>query len=129
MTRIDPIIAVKDITASAAWYMRILGLQNLHGGSHFATLAAPDGEFVLCLHPWGEHGHPTMMDRSITPGNGLILYVRTSRLQEARKTVQDMGWKVEEDLHLNINSRHREFAVRDPDGYYVIITEQHEYEG
>lgn len=129
MTRIDPIVAVKDVEASAAWHMRILGLQNLHGGAHFATLAAPDGEFVPCLHAWGAHEHPTMLDPRTTPGNGLIPYVRTACLQEARKAVQEMDWKVEEGAHLNPNSRKREFAARDPDGYHVIFTEQHEYEG
>jgi hypothetical protein len=36
---------------------------------------------------------------------------------------------VEEDIHLNPNSTKKEFSLRDPDGYYLTITEFHTYEG
>ena len=73
MTRLDPIIAVKDIEASSRWYQKIFELRNNHGGDHFSVLMSEDDEIILCLHKWEEHNHPTMTNASITPGNGLLL--------------------------------------------------------
>ncbi len=72
MTRLDPIIAVNDIKASAKWYEQIFGFKNAHGGKDFATLKSEDDEIILCLHKWGEYRHPSLIDQSIKPGNGLI---------------------------------------------------------
>jgi hypothetical protein len=38
------------------------------------------------------------------------------------------GCVIEEDIHLNPNSRRKEFFIRDPDGYFLTITEFHKYE-
>ena len=40
-----------------------------------------------------------------------------------------MGYPVEEEVHLNPNSRKKEFSLRDLDRYYITITEYHKYEG
>lgn len=70
-----------------------------------------------------------MTDPRITPGNGLILYFRTDKMNAVRENVREMGTAVEEDIHLNPNSRKKEFSLRDPDGYYLTIAEFHEYKG
>ncbi len=70
-----------------------------------------------------------MTDPKITPGNGLILYYKTDSLNAVRANVERMNWPVEEDVHLNPNSRKKEFSLRDPDGYYLTVTEYHQYEG
>lgn len=70
-----------------------------------------------------------MMNPEITPGNGLILYFRTEHLNSIRQNVEKTGGTVEEDIHLNPNSGKMEFSLRDPDGYYLTITEFHTYEG
>lgn len=127
--KIDPIIAVKDIEASSKWYQTVFGCRSMHGGTEFDILVSEDGEILLCLHPWGTHEHPTMADASITPGNGLLLYFRTENWNGIRQNVEKMGWPVEEDVHLNPNSRRMEFSFRDPDGYYLTVTEFHRYEG
>ncbi|HNP19520.1 MAG TPA: VOC family protein [Fulvivirga sp.] len=129
MTKIDPIIAVKDVEVSSNWYQAILGCKRTHGGDEFAVLVSENDEVLICLHKWGEHEHPTMVNPSITPGNGLILYFKMENLDEIRDNVKKMGYPVEEELHLNPNSTKMEFALRDPDGYYLTITEYHEYEG
>jgi hypothetical protein len=46
-----------------------------------------------------------------------------------RRNVEKIEGRVEEDIHLNPNSRKKEFSLRDPDGYYLTITEFHRYEG
>jgi len=127
--KIDPIIAVKDVEASSKWYQTVLGCRSSHGGEKFEVLTAIDGEILLCLHKWGEHGHPTMMNPNITAGNGLILYFRTDKMEKIRQNVENMGHEVVEDIHINPNSMKREFSLTDPDGYYLTITEFHQYEG
>lgn len=127
MIKIDPIIAVKDLNASARWYQAVLGCGST--GQHFIRLISDKDETLLCLHNWGEHDHPTMKNPEITAGNGLILYFRTDKLNEIRHNVEQLGCPVEEDIHLNPNSGKREFSLRDPDGYYLTITEYHTYEG
>jgi predicted enzyme related to lactoylglutathione lyase len=129
MTKIDPIIAVKDVQASSRWYQQVFNFKNRHGGNEFAVLVSEEDEIVLCLHKWGEHHHPTMTDSGIPAGNGLILYLRTKNMETIRAKVEKIGGSIEEDIHLNTNSLRKEFALRDPDGYYLIITEFHEYEG
>ena len=129
MTKIDPIIAVKDVEASSKWYQSVFDCGSMHGGKEFDILVGENDEILICLHKWGEHGHPTMNDPGITPGNGLILYLRTENMNLIRQNVEKIGGVVEEDIHLNPNSRRKEFSVRDPDGYYLTITEFHKYEG
>ena len=126
---IDPIIAVANIEASTAWYTEFFGFRNAHGGDHFAVLTEEEGEVVLCLHAWEAHGHPSMADRSIPAGNGLILYFRTPHWEAILKRVKAKGVKLEEELHTNPNSLKKEFSLRDPDGYYLSVTEYHAYEG
>ncbi len=50
-------------------------------------------------------------------------------MEQTRENVNKTSSVVEEEIHLNPNSLKKEFSLRDPDGYYVTITELHEYEG
>ena len=129
MTKPDPIIAVKDVEASLKWYQAVFGCRSMHGGKEFDILVSDDDEILICLHQWGQHGHPTMVDPNITPGNGLILYFRTHNMEAIRENVEKMGWPVEDDINLNPNSTKMEFSLRDPDGYYLTIPEFHKYKG
>ncbi|HYF68980.1 MAG TPA: VOC family protein [Ohtaekwangia sp.] len=129
MTKIDPIIAVRDVEASSTWYQSVFGCSSMHGGKEFDILVSETNEVLLCLHKWGEHGHPTMLNPGIAPGNGLILYFRTENINTIRQNVEKIGGNVEEDIQLNPNSTKLEFSIRDPDGYYLTITEFHKYDG
>ena len=129
MTRLDPIIAVKDIGASSKWYQKIFELRNSHGGDHFSVLVSDDNEIILCLHQWKEHNHPSMINPSITPGNGLLLYFRTENINKIYQNVLKAGCVIEEDIQLNTNSLKKEFSFRDPDGYFLTVTEFHKYDG
>ena len=130
MIKTDPIIAVKDVEASSSWYQQVFECRRVHGGNDtFAVLVSENDEVLLCLHKWEEHNHPTMTNPGITPGNGLILYFRTDSMSAIRKNVEKIGVIVEEDIHLNPNSLKMEFSIRDPDGYFLTITDFHKYEG
>jgi len=129
MTKLDPIIAVKDVEASSKWYQSVFNCRSMHGGKDFDILVSENDEILICLHKWGEHDHPTMADPNTTPGNGLILYFRTENMETVRDNVERIGSLIEEDVHLNPNSTKNEFSLRDPDGYFLTITEFHKYEG
>jgi len=126
--KIDPIIAVKDVKTSSEWYQSIFGWRSIHGGNEFDVLVSED-EIAICLHKWEAHGHPTMADSKITPGNGLILYFRTENMDEIHQNIEKIGYSVENEIQLNPNSGKREFSLRDPDGYYLTISEFHKFEG
>lgn len=129
MTELDPIIAVKDVNASSQWYERIFALKRVHGGDSFSVLVSGDNKIILCLHKWGEHHHPTMNDSKVPAGNGVLLYFRTENLNEVYLNAINAGCVIEEEMHLNTNSLRKEFSLRDPDGYYLTVTEFHRYEG
>lgn len=129
MSKIDPIIAVKDLNISVAWFESIFGWKRTHGGQDFAVLEDDKEEIVICLHKWGEHQHPTMMSPKITRGNGLILYYKTNDIETIRQKLREMNHPVDEDIHLNPNSGKMEFSLRDRDEYYWTVTEYHKYEG
>lgn len=128
MIKIDPIIAVKDIEGSSQWYQSVFGCKRTHGGNDFAVLKDENDEILICLHKWGEHEHPTMKNPGITPGNGLILYFKSDNWDLIHLNIKKMGYPLEKDIHINPNSLKKEFSLRDPNGYYITITEYHEYE-
>ena len=125
--KLDPIIAVKDVEASAKWYEKIFGFQKAHGGGDFAVLVTENKEVILCIHKWGTHEHPTLKDQNVIAGNGLLLYFRTHNIKAIRKKVEEEGCSIEEEIHMNPNSLKKEFSLRDPDGYFLTVTEFHTY--
>lgn len=129
MVKLDPILAVKDVLSSARWYEELFGLKNKHGGSNFAVLQDESGETVICLHEWGSHNHPSMTDPTILPGNGLILYFKTTDFESVRGKAEEMKVQIIQDTHRNTNSNRLEFSIKDLDGYYISITEYHNYQG
>lgn len=125
MMKLDPIIAVRDMEASCRWYKDLLGCECQ--GEHIKNLIDESNQVLLCLHVWEEDDHPTMKDFSITPGNGLILYFRVPDLGAIRENAKRLKARIDEEIHTNPNSRVREFSLWDLDGYYLIITEYHDY--
>ncbi|MBU0697658.1 MAG: VOC family protein [Bacteroidetes bacterium] len=129
MTKLDPIIAVKNVEASVNWYQQVFGFKNLHSGENFAVLATENEDIILCLHKWGEHEHPSLTDQTTIAGNGLLLYFRTDNMENIRNKIDKIGSLVVEEIHLNTNSLRKEFSIRDLDGYFIVVTEFHIYEG
>lgn len=127
--KIDPIIAVKDVGESSRWYQSVFNWKSMHGGDEFEILVSSQNEILLCLHKWGAHEHPTMRNSEITPGNGLILYLRTENIEEIRENLRQMNYDLEVDIQRNPNSGKKEFSVVDPNGYYLTISEFHKFAG
>lgn len=125
MKRIWTIIGVRDVRASFKWYQSLFGQPATDPGhDHFGQIVDADGTVLLCLHSWGEHEHPPLMspDR-VTPGNGLLLFFRVDDYDACLKNARALLDRFEEEPHLNPNTRTREVSFRDPDGYYVTISE------
>jgi hypothetical protein len=56
------------------------------------------------------------------PGNGLLLFFRVDDFDMSLKRARTLVDRLEEEPHVNPNTRTQEFSLRDPDGYYVTIS-------
>jgi catechol 2,3-dioxygenase-like lactoylglutathione lyase family enzyme len=124
MKRTWTIIGVSDVPGSFKWYQSLFG-QPATPPAHrdFGQLVDADGTVLLCLHQWGVEDHPSLMSRSDgAPGNGLLLFFRVDDYEEALKRARALGQALEEEPHVNPNTRTNEFSLRDPNGYYVTIS-------
>ena len=127
MKRTWPIIAVSDVPVSSEWYQTLLGAANNHPGDlTFAQLLDDDGTVLLCLHHWGDHGHPSLMSPSKgAPGNGLLLFFCVSDFDSALKSAHTLTAQLAEQPRVNPNTRAMEFSLQDPDGYYITVSAFH----
>ncbi len=124
MKRTWTIIGVNDVPRSFKWYQSLFGQPKAQPGhSDFGQILDSDGTVLLCLHQWGAHEHPSLMSPDhAQPGNGLLLFFRVDDFDETLLRAQSLVGKLEEEPHLNPNTETREFALRDPDGYYIIVS-------
>ena len=91
--------------------------------TYFGQILDSDGTVLLCLHQWGAHEHPTLMSPdTASPGNGLLLFFRVDDYEMALKRARALVTRLEEEPHVNPNTRTKEFSLRDLDGYYVTIS-------
>jgi len=125
MKRIWTIIGVSDVPDSFKWYQSLFGQpRTAPAHDHFAQLLDSDGTVLLNLHQWGAHEHPSLMScDAATPGNGLLLFFRVDDFEMSLTRARALGVRLEEEPHTNPNTRTQEFSLRDPDGYYVTISE------
>ncbi len=124
MKRTWTIIGVADVARSFRWYQSLFGQpETTPAHADFGQILDADGTVLLCLHQWGAHEHPTLTspDRA-QPGNGLLLFFRVDDFDATLLRARALVAGFEEEPHLSPNTGTREFALRDPDGYYVIIS-------
>ncbi|NOQ74867.1 MAG: glyoxalase [Crocinitomix sp.] len=81
------------------------------------------GNFILNLHVWGEHEHPTLTKSATNNGNGLILYLKVQDLEKCWEKAKLQGTTIEFEPQLNESSGQKEFALRDLDGYYLLVSQ------
>jgi catechol 2,3-dioxygenase-like lactoylglutathione lyase family enzyme len=125
MKRTWTIIGVANVPASFQWYQSLFGQPPARPAhDYFGQILDSDGTVLLCLHRWGDHDHPSLTspDRA-TPGNGLLLFFRVDDFDLALQRARSLVTRLEEEPHVNPNTQTREFSLRDPDGYYVTISE------
>src|SRR5215212_6375387 len=124
MTRTWTIIGVSDVPGSLNWYQSLFGQpETPPSHDHFGQILDTDGTVLLCLHRWGAHEHPSLMSPAASAGNGLLLFFRVDDYAMALERARGLVDRFEDEPHVNPNTRTREFSLRDPDGYYLTISE------
>jgi catechol 2,3-dioxygenase-like lactoylglutathione lyase family enzyme len=124
MKRTWTIIGVADVASSLKWYQSLFGQkETTPAHDYFAQVLDSDGTVLLCLHQWGAHEHPTLSSPDhASPGNGLLLFFRVDDFDEALPRARSLVTIFEQEPQVNPATGTREFALRDPDGYYVMIS-------
>src|SRR5829696_9594754 len=124
MKRTWTIIGVGDVARSCRWYQSLFGQpQTAPAHDYFGQILDADGTVLLCLHQWGSHEHPTLTSPGLSqPGNGLLLFFRVDDYDETLLRARAIVAKFEEEPNVSANTGTLEFALRDPDGYYVMVS-------
>jgi catechol 2,3-dioxygenase-like lactoylglutathione lyase family enzyme len=125
MKRTWTIIGVRDVPASFKWYQTLFGYStDLPAHTYFGQIVDSDETVLLCLHAWGVHEHPSLTSpQHAPPGNGLLLFFRVDDFDRTLRRARSLVVRFEEELHVNPSTQTREFSLRDPDGYYVTISD------
>jgi catechol 2,3-dioxygenase-like lactoylglutathione lyase family enzyme len=125
MKRTWTIIGVADVARSTKWYQSLFGQPHVAPAhDYFGQIQDADGTVLLCLHRWGDHEHPSLSTPDhAQPGNGLLLFFRVDDFDATLSRARALVSELEEEPALSANTGTREFALRDPDGYYVMISE------
>jgi len=124
MKRTWTIIGVADVARSLSWYQSLFGQpKSAPAHDYFGQLLDTDETVLLCLHEWGAHDHPTLSspDHAV-PGNGLLLFFRIDDFDDALIRARTLVPQLAEEPRVNPATGTREFALRDPDGYYVMVS-------
>jgi catechol 2,3-dioxygenase-like lactoylglutathione lyase family enzyme len=125
--RPQPLLAVRDVRASARWYATLLGATRTSelmssDHDHLYDRLLVDGALVLQLHAWDEEDHPNLVDPDGgRNGHGVLVWFELDDLDAAVDRARRMRAQVVEDVHVNAAPRHREMWLRDLDGYLVVI--------
>ena len=121
--RSEPMIAVRDVPASAAWYCRLLDCTADHGRSDFDRLVQ-DGEMLLMLHTWGGGEHGGMKDPGDgAVGNGFVLWLRVNDVDAIHARAVELGAEILTPPWDNPQAGWRECSLRDPDGYVIAVAQ------
>lgn len=124
MKRTWTIIGTEDVTRSFRWYQTLFGQpQSAPAHDYFGQLRDEDGEVLLCLHRWGDHEHPTLLSpESAKPGNGLLLFFRIDDFDATLDRARKLDGALAKEPEVNPSTGTREYALWDPDGYYVMFS-------
>ena len=124
MNRTWTIIGVRDVRSSFRWYQSLFGQPGTAPAhDYWGQILDVDGTVLICLHEWGAHEHPSLSSPdSAAPGNGLLLFFRVDDYEAALKRARTLVARFEQEPEMNPNTVTMQFTLRDPDGYYVMIS-------
>ena len=118
----EPMIAVRDVRASAAWYRNLLGCASDHGRPDFDRLVA-DGQVLLMLHQTEAEEHGLLKPVPGATGSGFLLWIYVDDLDAVFARAKKLKAPIVVKPHANPAAGWREFTLRDPDGYHLAIAE------
>jgi catechol 2,3-dioxygenase-like lactoylglutathione lyase family enzyme len=125
--RPQPLLAVRDVRASARWYATLLAATRTSelmssDHDHLYDRLLVDGALVLQLHAWNAEDHPNIVDPGGgRNGHGVLVWFEVDDFDGAVERARALRAEVVEDVHVNPAPGHRETWLRDPDGYLVVI--------
>jgi catechol 2,3-dioxygenase-like lactoylglutathione lyase family enzyme len=122
--RPQPLIAVRDVRASGRWYLQLLAADELpeHPHRDFYDRLLRRGHLLLQLHAWDVENHPNLVAATAgRPGHGVLLWFEVDDFDATVERARSLRVEIIEEPHVNPAPRHREFWIRDPDGYVVVI--------
>ncbi|MHC4938476.1 MAG: VOC family protein [Planctomycetota bacterium] len=122
--RPQPLIAVRDVRESAAWYATLLGLPEPEKGGHGDVYARlMDGEdLVLQLHRWDDEEHPNLVNADAAPhGHGVLLWFEVADFDAAVERAAALGAEIVHEPRFNPYARHHGIWLRDRDDYVVVL--------
>jgi len=119
------IIGVGNVGDSLRWYQTLFGQPAVPPAhDYFGQVLDTDGTVLLCLHEWGAHEHPSLLSpENGTAGNGLLLFFRVDDFDLTLQRARSLAGQLEDEPRINPNTQTREFSLRDPDGYFVTISD------
>jgi catechol 2,3-dioxygenase-like lactoylglutathione lyase family enzyme len=123
----QPLVVVRDVTASSRFYQQVLAAESGHGGDEYEQIVS-NGEILLQLHAVEvEDHHGPLADPEQPFGNGVLLWFEVADFEATVENVRATGATIVTDVHTNPNARQQEIWVRDPDGYLVVLAGPSDY--
>jgi catechol 2,3-dioxygenase-like lactoylglutathione lyase family enzyme len=120
-------LVVDDVPRSRRFYCDVFGLESGHGGDEYEQLYH-HGELVLQLHDSEvDDHHGPLADPLLPYGNGMLVWFEVTDFDGAVQRARSRGAEVVRDVEVNPNAKQREFWIRDPDGYLVVVAGESEY--
>jgi catechol 2,3-dioxygenase-like lactoylglutathione lyase family enzyme len=119
------LIAVRDVRTSSRWYGKLLAADALPDHAHrdFYDRVFSSGRMVLQLHAWDREHHPNLVNANAAPtGHGVLLWFQVNDFDAAVDRARELGAEVIAEPHVNPAPQHREIWLRDPDGYFVVVS-------
>ncbi len=120
----QPLIAVRNVRASSRWYGELLGADSIpeHPHRDVYDRISHSGRLLLQLHAWDAEDHPNLVNADAAPpGHGVLLWFQVDDFDSVVARGRGLGAEIIEETHVNPAPRHREFWLRDPDGYVVVV--------
>ncbi len=125
--KIQPLIAVADVAKSSQWYQKLLACKSGHGGSEYEQLVKDgDEDFFMQLHAWDAHEHENLRDpKAHAHGYGVLLWFLVDDFNAVVRRAQAMKVEIVKTVHVNELANHREYWLRDLDGYVVVLASRY----
>ena len=120
----QPLIAVRNVRASSRWYGELLGADSIpeHPHRDVYDRISHSGRLLLQLHAWDAEEHPNLVNADAAPaGHGVLLWFQVDDFDSVVERARGLEAEIIEEPHINPVPRHREFWLRDPDGYVVVV--------